>query len=105
MHFPEDRDDEYFASLTAEKIVTRYRKGFSRREWVKTRRRNEALDCRVYAFVAFAILNTNINSVANRFVSAKENIQNPKPEIPNPIVHRPLVRRPKGNWATDWKNF
>ena len=105
MHFPEDRDDEYFASLTAEKIVTRYRKGFSRREWVKTRRRNEALDCRVYAFVAFAILNTNINSVANRFVSSKENIQNPKPEIPNPIVHRPLVRRPKGNWATDWKNF
>jgi len=38
---------------------------FSRREWIKTRPRNDALDCRVYATGAFAILNMNINRAAD----------------------------------------
>lgn len=47
-HFPE-YDSEYFKQITAETIVTkRNRKGFSTTEWVKSRERNEALDCRIY---------------------------------------------------------
>ena len=52
--------------LTAEKIVTKYHKGFPRREWVKIRPRNEALDCRTYAVASFAVLNTDINMLAER---------------------------------------
>ena len=104
-HFPEDRSDEYFRQLTAEKIVTRYRKGFQRREWIKTRARNEALDCRVYALSAYAILNININSVANRFEKQKDSEAKPKPTTLNPVVHRPTNRTNKGNWATDWRNY
>ena len=104
-HFPEDRGDEYFRQLTAEKIVTRYRKGFQRREWIKTRARNEALDCRVYALSAYAILNININSVANRFEKQKDSEAKPKPTTLNPVVHRPTNRTNKGNWATDWRNY
>jgi phage terminase large subunit GpA-like protein len=52
-HFPDGRDATFFQQLTAEKIVTRYRKGRPVREWRKRDQdRNEALDCRVYALAA-----------------------------------------------------
>lgn len=51
MHFPQ-YGEEYFAQLTAEELQFRLVKGFKRYEWVKTRPRNEALDCRVYARAA-----------------------------------------------------
>jgi len=51
-HFPE-HGDEWFRQLTAEQLVTRRnKKGYIVREWEKTRDRNEALDCRVYAMAA-----------------------------------------------------
>ena len=62
-----ERDEEYFRQLTAEKISTRYHKGFARQEFVKTRQRNEALDVRVYAMAAFALLNVNLQSLARKF--------------------------------------
>ena len=75
-HFPADRGEEYFRMLTAEKKVTKYFKGRPRMEWVKIRPRNEALDCRVYATAALAILNVNIEAVAqqtqNRVQSQRE---------------------------------
>lgn len=42
---------EWFKQVTAEQLVSRKNKktGFSKAEWVKSRDRNEALDCRVYA--------------------------------------------------------
>lgn len=63
-HFPIDRDEEYFHQFTAEKLVTRYHKGFKRTEYVKTRARNEALDNRVYATAALEMLNVDL--VAHR---------------------------------------
>ncbi|NKD93167.1 phage terminase large subunit family protein, partial [Haematospirillum jordaniae] len=65
-HFPADRSAEYFHQLTAEKLITRYVKGFPRPEWHKTRRRNEALDCRVYALAALKILNPKFHKLASR---------------------------------------
>ena len=44
-HFPADREKPYFDGLTVEKLVTRYVKGFSVREWFKPdKARNEPLD-------------------------------------------------------------
>ena len=54
-HFPQGRPEEYFESLTAERLLTRYIKGFPIREWHKVRERNEALDCRVYAHAALLL--------------------------------------------------
>jgi phage terminase large subunit GpA-like protein len=49
--------EEYCRQITAEQLVTRAGKnGFRRLEWVKTRERNEALDCRVYARAATAAM-------------------------------------------------
>ena len=72
-HFPDDRSDEYFKQLaSSEKIVTKYHKGFPRREFVKTRTRNEALDCRVYSIGAFSILNLNLNAISDKINIEKE---------------------------------
>lgn len=54
-HFPHERDDEYFAQLTAEKLMLRYKKGRPIRSWMPTRPRNEALDCRVLAYAALLL--------------------------------------------------
>lgn len=48
-------DEEVFKQLTAEQLVTKIVKFRKRTEWEKTRERNEALDCRVYARAAAAI--------------------------------------------------
>jgi phage terminase large subunit GpA-like protein len=54
-HFPQ-YGEEYFKQLTAERRVIRIRKGFPHSSWEKDpARRNEALDCRVYARAAAAI--------------------------------------------------
>lgn len=48
-HLPAD----VFEQLTAERLVTRYVKGHARLEWIKPPgKRNEALDCAVYALAA-----------------------------------------------------
>lgn len=54
-HFPQYAE-EYFKQLTAERQVVRITNGYPKPVWEKDpTRRNEALDCRVYARVAAAI--------------------------------------------------
>lgn len=53
VHLSRNLPAEVFEQLTAERLVTRYVKGHPRLEWVKPAgRRNEALDCAVYALAA-----------------------------------------------------
>jgi phage terminase large subunit GpA-like protein len=48
--------EEFCRQITAEELRrTVLKNGFARREWAKTRERNEALDCRVYAKAAAAL--------------------------------------------------
>lgn len=54
IHLPKElaKTDE-FEQLTAERLATKYIKGHARLEWIKPNgRRNEALDCAVYAYAA-----------------------------------------------------
>ena len=54
-HFPQ-YGEEYFKQLTAERLVTKNHKGFPKLVWEKDpTRRNEALDCRVYARAAASV--------------------------------------------------
>jgi phage terminase large subunit GpA-like protein len=53
MHFPTDRDINYFAQLTSERSVLKTSGGQRYRVWeLPPGRANEALDCRVYAYAA-----------------------------------------------------
>jgi phage terminase large subunit GpA-like protein len=85
-HFPEGRDIDYFRQLTAEKMVTKYVKGFPKREWHKQEgRRNEALDCRVYAFAAFVMSPPQMDKIAFR-IKTEVAERGFKPEAPKPVV-------------------
>jgi phage terminase large subunit GpA-like protein len=53
MHFPADRDINYYAQLTSERLVTKVVSGQKYRVWEQPNgKANEASDCRVYAYAA-----------------------------------------------------
>jgi len=76
MHFSKDLPDEFYAQMTAEKLVTRYVKGHPIAEWVKpSHKRNEVLDCTVYALSAAYHL--GMNRFSDRDWSRLEDIVQP----------------------------
>ena len=95
VHFPQDAafDDEYFAQLAAEKLVTRYKGYRPFSEWVKTRARNEALDCLLLTLVAMRLSGADLAKIAAQ--AEKATTETP-PEAPPPPVRRAnrgIVRR------------
>lgn len=96
-HFPSRYDEEFFLQLTAERAMTVYRKGIPHREWRKTRARNEALDCRVYALAALRLLKPNLKKIAGKAgitkpKPAREPVQEPKAA---PVNRRRKTPRPR----------
>lgn len=71
-HVPDTREPEWFNQATAETLRTKMMKGFAVREWYQTRDRNEALDCRVYAYAALKILNPNIARLVKGLAPAED---------------------------------
>ncbi len=58
IHFPANEsafDDEFFAQLTSNRLVEKTYRGRLIREWVQTRVRNEAYDCKKYALAGFRL--------------------------------------------------
>jgi phage terminase large subunit GpA-like protein len=91
-HFPAERDVEYFRQLTSESLRTKYIKGFPKREWHKAdKRRNEALDCRVYAFATYVLISPQLDKVAYRIKLQKEQLSNP----PKPVDDDEVALPPK----------
>ena len=82
-HFPNDYDESYFRGLTAEKLVTNYRKGQPVREWTKPdKERNEPLDCRAYALAALKIMQPNLRLHQERILRDAEKLKEAAHEIP-----------------------
>ena len=76
VHFSKDLPEEFYAQITAEKLITRYSKGHPIQEWVKpSHRRNEVLDCTVYALAAAYHL--GMNKFSERDWSRLEEIVQP----------------------------
>ena len=97
IHFSDELNDEYFRQLTAEKIVTRYHRGFKKRLFQKMRPRNEALDCFVYAIAAYAILGINVNALADKVGQAI-------PETPRDTPKRPsFVPKTGQGFINSWR--
>jgi len=95
MHFPLDRDAQYFEQLTAERIRTRYVKGFPQRFWWKPDgRRNEALDCRVYGYAALhGLLSMGLN--LNKRAEALPPIPVSRQRAANPAIKAALTPSPR----------
>lgn len=102
-NFPEDEEHEktYFDGLTAEKLITRYVKGFPIREWHKPdKARNEPLDCRNYATAALKIMKPSFKRLAERLgvpdmPEPSENESETPPEHPEAARERAPRRPPR----------
>jgi phage terminase large subunit GpA-like protein len=92
-HFPADYTEEYFKQLTSERIQTKFINGHPTRIWIMPKgRRNEALDCRVYALAAYHILNPNMEALLK---DQERDILNNKPDDD----------AQKQNKASDWIGY
>jgi phage terminase large subunit GpA-like protein len=101
VHFSDVLSDEYFKQLTAEKVVTKYHRGFKKRIYEKIRPRNEALDCMVYAIASYAILGVNVKALAHK-LEEQNQVVAPKEPVKTPN-NRPLVPRRTGGFANSWR--
>lgn len=109
-HFPDTRTPDYFSQLSAERLLTRYRKGHPVREWHKVRDRNEALDCRVYAMAALKIVNPSIKKAVDHVMSFEEEQEEvpdtpqvePPEEQPDTAKRRKKRRRKGGGYLGRW---
>lgn len=68
IHFPAEPafDDEYFAQLAAERLITKVRGTRPFQEWVQLRPRNEALDCMNYNLAAMRLAPMLIGRAVSR---------------------------------------
>lgn len=101
MHFPLERDEEYFSQLTSEKPHPKFIRGRQVRVWVKKRARNEALDCRVYALGALYILNPNLELIAERMAKRAEQTEKKDEEVEQKTEKKKPPRRP-GGFVRNW---
>jgi terminase, large subunit len=94
IHFPDHPsfDDEYFAQLGGEKLVTQRRKGRLLREWVQTRPRNEALDCLVYALAAHRLSDWQPAALPPPLPPKVRNEMQERARNPSRTQRRPLIR-------------
>lgn len=103
IHLPEWCEEEYLEQLTSEKRVTRYRRGRGMvREYVKTRARNEALDCEVYGLAAlYSLGNLTIRRLGELAEEAK------RPPDPNRQASTSRsesgVQRGGAGWVNRWR--
>jgi phage terminase large subunit GpA-like protein len=108
----EEYDQEYFAQLTAEKLVIISKAYNAKKEWVKIRDRNEALDTEVYALAALEAFKYDlVKGHASLLAKAHKLEHPPEPEpviagAPQPEVQKPSVpkRRPvyRNTFVTRW---
>jgi len=131
-HFPRALHAEYFDQLTSEKVIRRMVRGQERREWVKTRERNEALDLKILCYAAatygglqrqnWAQLRQTLNPEQQDLFAARKSApggavpaearaeaqsEAPDDEMPAAIPQAPTMRPPaarqrRGGFVKNW---
>jgi phage terminase large subunit GpA-like protein len=91
IHFPKTAafDEEYFAQLAAERLVTKVRGTRPIQEWVQLRPRNEALDCKVGSLATFRLAKFDMQARAAK----KAQKQNKEEENENDLIPIASSRR------------
>lgn len=95
MHFPHDRQEDWFRQLTSETKVIRYRNGvpFARFE-NPSKARNEALDLRVYASAALELMRVNWDKLKKSFVEPKKTAKEK--------AAKKKSAKSRGGWVNNW---
>ncbi len=98
MHFPNNRPEDWFRQLTSETKVTRYKNGVPYSKFENpSKARNEALDLRVYASGALALLRVDWKKLRAAIAPDKE----ARPKTP-PGERPRRQRRTGGGWVNNW---
>jgi phage terminase large subunit GpA-like protein len=104
IHLPKWAEDEYLEQLTSEKRVTKYRRGRGMvREYVKTRARNEALDCEVYALAALYSLPGIVRRLGDLAEEANEP-PDPNGGTGDKRSGKESSRDRRSGWVDGWKD-
>lgn len=94
MHFPHDRQEDWFRQLTSEVKVTRYKNGVPYSKFENpSKARNEALDLRVYASGALGILNVDWERLKKTILTT--------PEEKKKTAKKKSARK-GGSWVNNW---
>jgi phage terminase large subunit GpA-like protein len=124
VHFSAELPEDFYDQLTSERLITKYVRGFGRLEWQLQRgRRNEALDCFVYAYAAAVHLGLHrmrpadwakcreqlhkatkaaaADATGNALSNPAEPIPVKSSTKPHPAL-RPGFAPPRRNWTTSW---
>lgn len=103
-HFPDDRDDNYFKMLCAEKKITKFVAGKTKQFWVKVseKARNEALDIRVYNIAAMHILYPSKKSYPKSYRQKMATAESDKEISEENIEKKQRTEKParRGGFAT-----
>lgn len=120
VHFAADLPDEFFRQLTAEQLVYHVVKGYRKAEWIKSRERNEALDCANYARAAASALGMDRHATDERWwrmmesqlgiavppvriaQAQPEDEKDSRPSVAPPIVERSSRDSWLGDRAHNW---
>ena len=108
VHFPKDRELDWFEQLTNEIVKKKFFKGRLIREWTprKDGVRTEALDCRVYAYAALRGLIRNyrldLNTTADYFDTLPIRSANDQTaQKTNTTISAPIRRRVRSKGLTE----
>jgi phage terminase large subunit GpA-like protein len=94
VHFPTSVDPTFYDQLTAERLVTVYRKGRALRVWTAIEgRRNEALDGAVYAAAALQLLGPKVRQQLSEYVTRVNALGAQIRTGSATTLHRPAGRR------------
>lgn len=108
MHFPVEAEDDYFEGLTNEKPVRLQVGGRWIRKWVCPKgKRNEPLDCDVYALAALHLGPVPPSRLAKRaaeFAAAAPLAAGAEPAAPAPVPAKPATKpRKRAGWVQRYK--
>ena len=111
IHFPikDEFSEDFFDQITAERLVKKYVKGFTKYVWEKVKTRNEALDCIVYAYAMFSMYRPNIDRLREQFAMPMvQSDDSPPTEIEaqqqEPTQKLPKKRKRTGRNGKSWLN-
>jgi len=114
IHFNKSCDEEYFEQLLAERPIIKQIKGFSVKEYVKIRDRNEILDLWCYNLAGITVLQPNFDKIEQNLLKEAEESNNFEKlnakinEIPAPLQgnlnnKKPLKQKVrKSSWLSGW---
>ena len=95
-HFPKGRSPIWFEQLTSEVVETQYLRGFPKRVFIlPPGKRNEALDCRVYAYAALASLNVRWGTELNAAHAAPAVPPTLAPQVAQAVVAAQAMAEPQ----------